>query len=358
MKKKGKTKMALFVAALILFAALIGIFLAGGRRSDPDSFAVRNENTETEGSAARNQGTKAGASSPWNQSAEAGSSPAQNTGSETDHDSAGNTAPTTPLQAAPPQETPVEKQLPDPAPAGNDTLPDEHAIPQTPDEDSISLVCRIVDGADTGNLLLASQNDTADIYMLNINRYPLTAQSSDFEKLENGMLLQITYDGMILETYPAQFGNIQEILVLDYGTDNLSELYLDVLNDLWETDPGLNSNITELGVDLSQTQLSGSEQAAVAWAFGNCHGLSAIQGNIDELSEMGYIDKKFRQWENGCLFSITEQTLEGIYNANVISFDAQKWRSGDGAYFFMDCSSVQSSLGIWDGYSIGAQAIS
>ena len=32
-------------------------------------------------------------------------------------------------------------------------------------------------------------------------------------------------------------------------------LYRDVLNDLWEADPGLNDGITELGVDLSETSL-------------------------------------------------------------------------------------------------------
>lgn len=241
---------------------------------------------------------------------------------------------------------------------GHTAVPDDQTIPEMPDTSSVILTCRIISGADTGNLLLASQEDTADIYILNANNYSLTAQSSYFEKLENGMLLQITYDGTIMETYPAQLSGILEILVLDYGMDNLGELYLNVLNDLWETDPGLNSDITELGIDLSDTRLTRSEQAAVAWAFGAAHGLETIQGSMEELSEMGYIDSELMQWDDGCLFSITEQTPEGTYNLNVVKFDAQKWRSGDGAYFFLDCTSVQSALGIWGGYSIGGEAIS
>lgn len=241
---------------------------------------------------------------------------------------------------------------------GHTAVPDDQTIPEMPDTSSVILTCRIISGADTGNLLLASQEDTADIYILNANNYSLTAQSPNFEKLENGMLLQITYNGMIMETYPAQLSGILEILVLGYGMDNLGELYLNVLNDLWETDSGLNSDITELGVDLSDTRLTRSEQAAVAWAFGGAHGLETIQGSMEELSEMGYIDSELMQWDDGCLFSITEQTPEGTYSLNVVKFDAQKWRSGDGAYFFLDCTSVQSALGIWGGYSIGGEAIS
>ena len=41
-----------------------------------------------------------------------------------------------------------------------------------------------------------------------------------------------------------------------------------------------------------------------------------------------------------------------------VTFDAEKWRSGLGAYFFCDCTSVQSADGHWDGYSVGSEAIS
>lgn len=348
--KKKKTGIAISAAALILCAVLTGIILAGGRHSAPDFPAGAGTD------AAWDESLGAGADAARDESTDAGADAASKGSAETET-SASSGAETKGYAADGPGAE-ADK-------AGSDALPDQHAIPQTPDQhaipqtpDEYNEICRIIDGADTGNLLLASQNDPADIYMLNITGRTLVFQSSASEKLENGMLLQITHDGSILESYPAQFGNILEILVLDYGMDNLSELYLDVLNDLWETDPGLNSDITELGVDLSQTRLSASERAAVAWAFGNAHDLFAIQGNFDELSDMGYIDKNLLQWENGCLFSITEQMQEGVYSLNAVSFDAQKWRSGNGAYFFMDCSSVQSALGRWSGYSIGGQAIS
>lgn len=63
-------------------------------------------------------------------------------------------------------------------------------------------------------------------------------------------------------------------------------------------------------------------------------------------------------WENGCLFTVAEQPASGVYNAPTLCFDAQKWRSGTGAYFFRDCTSTQSALGRWGGYTVGSHAIS
>ena len=60
------------------------------------------------------------------------------------------------------------------------------------------------------------------------------------------------------------------------GFDDRCALYLRVLNDLWAVDEGLNSDITMLSVDLSQTGLSDSEQAAVAWVFGGMHDISEV----------------------------------------------------------------------------------
>ena len=50
--------------------------------------------------------------------------------------------------------------------------------------------------------------------------------------------------------------------------------------------------------------------------------------------------------------------MEGTYNLTPVTFDAQKWRSSLGAYFFCDCTAVQSALGEWSEYQIGSEAIS
>ena len=150
--------------------------------------------------------------------------------------------------------------------------------------------------------------------------------------------------------------------------DDLCALYLRVLDDLWAVDEGLNSDITMLSMDLSQTGLSDSEQAAVAWAFGGEHGISQVLSlNYEQLAAEGYLtgadpdSDGIPCWEDGCLFTITEQeTGDNELNGarNTVTFDAQKWRSALGAYFFTDCTASRDAQGHWGDYTVGAAAIS
>lgn len=218
--------------------------------------------------------------------------------------------------------------------------------------DAKTITCRIMDGAQDGTLFLASEN-TNEIYRLTIQDIPLTYEDPDITELADGMQIEVQYSGDVMETYPAQFASVYGLTVLKDGMDDIGSLYLQVLEDLWDTDPGLNSDITELGVDLSGTHLTAAEQAAIIWAFGERHNLEPIQGTYKELVEQGYIDDENLIWDNGCLFSIaeTKQTEDSV------TFDAQKWRSGLGAYFFVDCT-AKSKAGIWSDYEIGSSAIS
>ena len=141
-----------------------------------------------------------------------------------------------------------------------------------------------------------------------------------------------------------------------------------MLNDLWAVDEGLNSDITMLSVDLSQTGLSDSEQAAVAWVFGGMHDISeTMTMSYEKLAAEDYLTgaeqgaDSLPYWENGCLFSITErETGDNELNGarNTVTFDAQKWRSALGAYFFADCTAEQALDGHWGDYTVGSEAIS
>ena len=175
-----------------------------------------------------------------------------------------------------------------------------------------------------------------------------------------GMLLEITY-GSVLETYPAKFGHVTGVTVLEEPADDRCGLYLQVLSDLWEVDTALNTGLEELGVDLSGlTDLAESEKSALAWVFGNAHGLMPITGTLEEIWEAGYLTPMTEpaegyedsvalyRWENGCLFSLSGSAEEG--------FEAQKWASGLGAYLFTDCTARQNADGTWT-YEVGAEAI-
>lgn len=179
-------------------------------------------------------------------------------------------------------------------------------------------------------------------------------------------------------TFPAQFGNVSAVEHTRTERDDRCGLYLQVLEDLWAVDEGLNGDITKLGVDLSSvTDLSGSEKSAVAWAFGNAHGLTPVEGTWDELKEQGYFTAQplegdgapegaaFYHWEDGALFSIRTNedaawSLPDIAEGSppvLTAFNAQKWRSGLGAYFFQNCTAVQADDGTWT-YTVGSEAIS
>ena len=182
-----------------------------------------------------------------------------------------------------------------------------------------------------------------------------------------GALAEITY-GTVLETYPGQLGGVTAVNIRSDGFDDRCALYLRVLDDLWNVDGGLNGGVTSVSVDLSQTSLSESEQAAVAWAFGGEHGISQVLSlNYEQLAAEGYLtgtdpdSDGIPCWEDGCLFTITEQeTGDNELNGarNTVTFDAQKWRSALGAYFFCDCTASRDMDGRWGDYTVGSQAIS
>ena len=238
---------------------------------------------------------------------------------------------------------------------------------------------RIVREEKDGLLLARVGGGPADVYTLSLPDTGVTLDGEAFDRNEpgayqalpgstlTGALTEITY-GTVLETYPGQLGGATAVNIRSDGFDDRCALYLRVLDDLWNVDGGLNGGITSVSVDLSQTSLSESEQAAVAWAFAGEHGISdPLTLSHEELAAEGYLtgadpdSDGIPCWEDGCLFTITEQeTGDNELNGarNTVTFDAQKWRSALGAYFFCDCTASQDIDGRWGDYTVGSQAIS
>ncbi len=148
---------------------------------------------------------------------------------------------------------------------------------------------------------------------------------------------------------------------------DVCELYLLVLEDLWNADPGLNDGISQIGIDLSKlSSLTETEKETVMHEFASKHNLPYIVGTWEELCEQGYIDKDNLYWEDGLLFSIKTNedavcTLpannEGDSVSELTVFDAQKWRSGLGAYYYGQCTAQKNKDGTWS-YTVGQEAIS
>ena len=123
------------------------------------------------------------------------------------------------------------------------------------------MTCRIVDGAEEGELVLAGPGGAGDVYTLDTEGLAVDGTLAD------GAMVEVGFDGMILETYPAKFGHVTGVTVLEEPADDRCGLYLQVLSDLWEVDTALNTGLEELGVDLSGlTDLAEREKSALAWA--------------------------------------------------------------------------------------------
>ena len=241
---------------------------------------------------------------------------------------------------------------------------------------SVSLMT-IVDGAESGNLVLAGEN-SGEVMTLNVKDIPvfLDGEPSDASVLMDGMTAHIYHNGEILETYPASFSKVDKIEVFSIGTKNqvggtlfdLSGLYLKVLEDLWKVDSGLNGGAEMVSIDLSDApgDLTEAEKSAIAWVFGNKHGVMALSFTMEELKKNGYLtaaggSNDLYQWDNGVLLSITGAKGEepsAYFGLRTIEFDAMKWRSPLGAYFFDDCTATWPQMGTWEDYSIGSEAIS
>lgn len=255
------------------------------------------------------------------------------------------------------------------------------------DEEPTVLTCRVVDGAEDGNLLLAELDEGlyggTGVYRLNVKDVPVTldGEAAEPSVLEDGMAVDVAFNGHVLESFPAQLGEVYSVSAWSRGRGrngggtmfDLCGLYLQVLDDLWKKDPALNEDVSQIALDLSQApgELTEGEKLALVHRFGELHGVEAFAATFEELKEQGYLTSDplgdgapegaaFVRWEDGCLFSITpSEDHEGeSYSLPTLFFNAEKWRSSLGAYTFYGCSATWPESGPWTGYHIGSEMIS
>lgn len=255
------------------------------------------------------------------------------------------------------------------------------------DEEPTVLTCRVVDGAEDGNLLLAELDEGlyggTGVYRLNVKDVPVTldGEAAEPSVLEDGMAVDVAFNGHVLESFPAQLGEVYSVSAWSRGRGrngggtmfDLCGLYLQVLDDLWKKDPALNEDVSQIALDLSQApgELTEGEKLALVHRFGELHGVEAFAATFEELKEQGYLTSEplgdgapegaaFVRWEDGCLFSITpSEDHEGeSYSLPTLFFNAEKWRSSLGAYGFYDCSAGWGQVSTWNGYQVGSEMIS
>ena len=221
---------------------------------------------------------------------------------------------------------------------------------------------RLVSGAGTENLVLAGET-AGRLYTVNTDALTvfLDGEPAAASDLKNGMLLMP--DAGVWEPWPAQLVGctVRAKSTVDKKEDHgdLCGLYLQVLEDLWTEDSGLNGDIMYISVDLENAPggLTDGEKAAVAWIFAGRHNAQPLTLGFEALKENGYVKPNELYWENGLLFSI-KAAEKGSNSASKITFDAQKWRSGEGAIFFTACTAKRGAGAAWEPYKAGGFAIS
>jgi len=206
-----------------------------------------------------------------------------------------------------------------------------------------------------GFVLMAGTGSTAGLVTMSVSGKDLEdaeGNALSAGDLTAGMTVSIAYGGQIMESYPMQLGTPAKITVTGVE-DDIVGFWMTVINDLWEVDPGLNSNISVIALDLTEAQnLSDGEKEAIVYLAGNEFGVQGISGTFDELCDMGYIDRDNLYFESGILVTLeVTGTGDGSF-----TFNAEKWRSGLGAYFYSDCTAIKGSSG-WS-YTVGSEAIS
>lgn len=238
--------------------------------------------------------------------------------------------------------------------------------PACPEETTI--LCRIADGAEEGSLLLAAQSGEGELlYRLTVGEgvaVTLDGEPAAPADLRDGMLVNIQFSGEVLESYPAQLTEVSALHALTDGQDDRCGLALQIFEDLWAEDSGLNSGpgdspdggLTYFGIEIDPALLpEPAERAAAAWRFAELHGVQPLTGSWQQLADEGYIDAEALYWEDGLFFSLTP-TEGSAQREDALFFTAEKWRSGLGAIFFTDCAAARDAAGRWQ-YETGGFAI-
>jgi len=220
-----------------------------------------------------------------------------------------------------------------------------------------TLNAKIMD-IDGETILLANMSKDAghaDIYHAYVGGVEIKSadgKDADITALKSGMIVDVVFDGTIMESFPMKLGNIKRVSIKSRDED-IAGLYKKVIDDLYEVDLGLNDNVSIFAFDFTKvTNLTEAEKTALIYIIGNNYKMEAFAATYEELYEQGYIDKDKLYFEKGLLFSIEDTALSG----DSFKFNAKKWRSGTGAYFFIDCIAKKTADG-WS-YTIGAEMIS
>lgn len=127
--------------------------------------------------------------------------------------------------------------------------------------------------------------------------------------------------------------------------------YATVIDQLYNEDIGLNSDIKYIAIDTSLIKNLSDEQKSALIKEVEKYGHTVLHMTFEELEEQGYIEDLY--FKEGILFKLEDKKISG----NSITMDASKWRSGLGAIGYDDLK-VENKNGKWKITKTGSAWIS
>lgn len=154
----------------------------------------------------------------------------------------------------------------------------------------------------------------------------LSQTQLDGLEVKPGDILAVTHDGIVLESFPVQFGSVRKVEKLREEPDQVG-LICRQFTSRAEADPALTEGSVELGVDIRNADnLREIEKRAVLWKL-ESQEFTIIEGTFDELKEQGYILPVLAWKDNkGSFFRFA--TREVNEDKTKVVFDTQLWVSG------------------------------
>lgn len=174
----------------------------------------------------------------------------------------------------------------------------------------------------------AKSSDKIVVRANNASIMNVNGQEIQVEDIPTGYIVEITYNGEIMESYPAQIF-AEKIQLCEINRE--VEAYLKIIDDIYQEDSGLNEDISIIAIDTTDLKnLSDWEKQILLIQIEKKYGKEVVEGTYDELVEKGFIDqKKNRYFPEGILISITNPSFSE--NKEELTYEIMKWRSGTGA---------------------------
>lgn len=147
------------------------------------------------------------------------------------------------------------------------------------------------------------------------------------DTIKVGDMLEITYNGVILESYPAQIGALK-VKVLEGNP--VVDAYLAMIDDIYKVDSGLNGDISIIALNTKDwTGLNEKEKLFIFDKVKEKYQVEVIESDFDDLKSKGYIDDELFYFKDGILITISKVKINP--EKTEITYGIEKWRSGDGA---------------------------